>query len=540
LKSILRILILFHDSAVLYIYDNFYIRITDSAKCFTLLPRNIPRENSSPWAQKGVNMTVHTTCKPLRTLFSLLLLLCVAIFSMYGSAHAVFHGQRGDSPPSFADLADEVKHAVVNISTSRVVKGRPLQPVVPPDSPLRDFFGDDFFKRFFGGQPQGEMKTQALGSGFVIDTQGHILTNNHVIEKADEIKIKLENGKEYDAQVVGRDPKTDLALIKAPDDAELPKPVPLGDSEQLRVGDWIIAVGNPFGLGHTVTAGIISGKGRVIGAGPYDDFLQTDAAINPGNSGGPLYNMNGEVIGISTAIVAQGQGIGFAIPINVARQLLEQLKTGKVIRGWLGIAIQDVSADLAEALGLEKEGGVLVGDVLSGGPAEQSGLRRGDVIIRFNGREVENVQMFTRMVAATPPDTSVEVDVVRNGKVEAIPVSLGTMPEEVTASAPARDESLWGIKVGNLTPELSQQFGWKEDERGVVITEVDPGSPAGEAQLRAGDLIKEVNRQEIKDANEFRQAAREDRRTLLLLIKRGESTFYAVLKRQNGSPEGGS
>jgi len=224
---------------------------------------------------------------------------------------------------SVAPLVEKVKHSVVNLFTTQVIKGNPLEPFFGPDSPFREFFGDEFFKRFFGDRP---MKTQALGSGFIISEDGYIITNNHVVEKATEIKVKLDNGKEYDAKVVGRDPKTDVALIKVTPSKDFPKPARLGDSDQVNVGAWVMAVGNPFGLGHTVTLGIISAKGRVIGAGPYDDFLQTDAAINPGNSGGPLFNMEGEVIGINTAIIAQGQGIGFAIPINLVKTLLPQLK----------------------------------------------------------------------------------------------------------------------------------------------------------------------------------------------------------------------
>ena len=248
---------------------------------------------------------------------------------------------------------------MVNISTTQTLKENPMAPFLGPNSPFRDFFGDEF-KRFFGDVPQGQMKTHALGSGFIIDEDGLILTNNHVVEKADEIKIKTIDGNEYDAKVVGRDPKTDIALLQIKVKGKLPKPAKLGDSEAIRVGDWVIAVGNPFGLGNTVTAGIISAKGRVIGAGQYDDFLQTDAAINPGNSGGPLFNMNGEVVGINTAIVDQGQGIGFATPINMAKDILAQLKTGKVIRGWLGVMIQDLTPELAESFGAKETKGVVV------------------------------------------------------------------------------------------------------------------------------------------------------------------------------------
>ncbi|MEJ5348137.1 MAG: DegQ family serine endoprotease [Desulfosoma sp.] len=436
-------------------------------------------------------------------------------------------------PPSFADLADKVKDSVVNISTTQVIKGHPLQPFMEPNSPFREFFGDEFFKRFFGDMPKGSMKTNSLGSGVVIDASGLILTNNHVVEKATEIRIKLQNGKEYAAKVVGRDPKTDLALIQTEPDKNFPKPAVLGDSSALRVGDWVMAVGNPFGLGHTVTVGIISAKGRIIGAGPYDDFLQTDAAINPGNSGGPLFNMHGEVVGINTAIVARGQGIGFAIPINVAKDLLPQLRTGKVIRGWLGIMIQDVTPEIAESFNLKEAKGVLVSDVVKDSPAEKGGLQVGDIIQEFNGEEVLDAHELSRRVAATPPNSNVKIGLLRDGSKKVLTISLGTMPDEETAAAqPESVENVWGLTVQNMTKELAERFGWDASERGVIITEVEPDSPAAEARLRPGDLIKEVNRKKIQNLRDYNQAIRgvEKKSSLLLLIKRGERTFYVVLQ----------
>jgi serine protease Do len=401
-----------------------------------------------------------------------------------------------------------------------------------PDSPFRDFFGDEFFKRFFGDNPQqGEMKTHSLGSGVIIDQDGLILTNNHVVEKADEIKIILENGKEHAAKVVGRDPKTDVALIQVKPDADFPKPAIMGDSNTLRVGDWVMAVGNPFGLGHTVTVGIISAKGRVIGAGQYDDFLQTDAAINPGNSGGPLFNMNGEIVGINTAIVAQGQGIGFAIPISLAKELLPQLKTGKVVRGWLGVMIQDITPELAESFKLKESKGVLISDVVPDGPAEKSNLERGDIVTRFNGKEVENAHALSRLVAATPPDSKVSLEIIRDGKTSTLQVAIGTMPEGVGEPA-AKKAGAWGLTVQNITPELAERFGWPKNEYGVVVSDVEAGSPAAEAKLRQGDLVQEVNRRKVKNLREYNLAlgaAKKDE-SLLLLIKRGEHTFYVTLK----------
>jgi len=447
-------------------------------------------------------------------------------------AQAALPSFGAQGPPSFADLSEQVKHAVVNISTTQVVKENPMQPFFSPHSPFREFFGDEFFKRFFGDTPHGEMKTQALGSGLIMDEEGLILTNNHVVEKADEIKIKIESGKEYDAKVVGRDPKTDLALIRVTPDSAFPKPSRLGNSDSLRVGDWVMAVGNPFGLGHTVTAGIISARGRVIGAGPYDDFLQTDAAINPGNSGGPLFNMNGEVVGINTAIVAQGQGIGFAIPINVAKDILAQLKSGKVIRGWLGVMIQDITPELAQSFGIKETKGVIVADVVADGPADKADLKRGDVVLKFNGKEVENSPSLSRMVAATAPNTAVTVSVLRDGKPKEMKVTIGTMPDEAAEPPAVKKESAWGLTVQNLTPELAQRFGWSEGEKGVVISGIQPGSPGAEAKLRTGDLVKEVNRHKIQNLRDYKQALEKTKKgeSLLLLVKRGENTFYVALK----------
>jgi serine protease Do len=287
-------------------------------------------------------------------------------------------------------------------------------------------------------------------------------------------------------------------------------------------------------LGNTVTAGIISAKGRVIGAGQYDDFLQTDAAINPGNSGGPLFNMNGEVVGINTAIVAQGQGIGFATPIDMAKSILDQLKTGKVIRGWLGVMIQDITPELAESFGITETKGVIVADVLPDSPAEKDGLKRGDIVEKINGKQVENANQLSRSIAAMKPDAAVTLDVIRDGKPVTVKVTIGIMPEEIPgqkAAAP-KSESAWGITVQNVTPELAQKFGLDEKEAGVVITEVAQGAPAAEARLRQGDLIKEVNRQKIQNVRDWKQATEKMKQgePLLLLIKRGANTFYVAIK----------
>ncbi len=476
-------------------------------------------------------MMKHKDTRTQRLAAFISILVVMTFFLIMHNTQAASHAGTKEAPVSFADLADEVAHSVVNISTTQVVKGSPMQPFFEPNAPFRDFFGEDFFKRFFGDIPQGEMRTHALGSGFVIDQNGSILTNNHVIEKATEIKVKLENGKEYDAKVIGRDPKTDLALIQTKVDADLPKPVRLGDSDTIRVGDWVMAVGNPFGLGHTVTTGIISARGRIIGAGPYDDFLQTDAAINPGNSGGPLFNMKGEVIGINTAIVAQGQNIGFAIPVNMAKDLLPQLKSGRIIRGWLGVMIQDITPELAKPFGLEEAKGVVLSDVTKGSPAEKAGLKRGDVLIRFNGKKVENAHSLSRLVAGTPPDTKVKVDVIRDGKGKTIRVAIGTMSQE-EAGQLSEATMDWGLTVQDITPELARRLGLNPGEKGVVISGVEPGSLAAKAGLRRGDVIKEVHRRSIQNLNDYNRAiekAKQDK-ILLFLVKRGGGTLYVVLE----------
>jgi serine protease Do len=463
-------------------------------------------------------------------LFCFVIFCFVSVFASLNASVAFAY----QAPASFADLADGVKDVVVNISTTQVLKENPMQPFMGKDSPFREFFGDDFYKRYFGDNPQNQMKTHALGSGFIIDEDGTILTNNHVVEKADEIKIKTAAGKEYDAKVVGRDPKTDIALIKISADGKSLKAAKLGDSEAIRVGDWVMAVGNPFGLGNTVTAGIISAKGRIIGAGPYDDFLQTDAAINPGNSGGPLFNMNGEVVGINTAIVAQGQGIGFATPINLAKEILTQLKTGKVTRGWLGIMIQDITPELAESFGITETNGVIVGDVVADSPAEKAGLKRGDIVKSLNGKAVDNAHSLSRAVAAMGPESTATLEVLRDGKSKEIKLTIGTMPEEMADQkrGGSKSETAWGVTVQNLTPELARKFSLDDNETGVVITDLQPGTPAAEARLRPGDVIKEVNRQKIQNVRDYKQTIQKMKKgeTLLLLVKRGANTFYLALK----------
>ena len=401
-----------------------------------------------------------------------------------------------------------------------------------PVNPFRDFFGEDFFDKFFGNSPRRELKQKSLGSGFVIDREGYILTNNHVVEKASSIKVKLSDEKEYDAKIIGRDPKTDIALIKIDVNHELPSAI-FGDSDKLEVGDWVVAIGNPFGLEHTVTAGIVSAKGRVIGAGPYDDFIQTDASINPGNSGGPLLNLKGEVVGINTAIVSGGQGIGFAIPINVVQGLLPQLKSkGKIARGWLGVVIQKITPEIAKSFGLKEAEGALVSDVMEDGPAEKAGIKRGDVIISFNGKKIKDNEMLPRLVAATEIGKKAKVEIIRDGKPAGIEIVIGELPEEgLKASKKPEVEKDFGLVVQDITPEIAKHLNLK-DRSGVIATDVAPGSPAGDADIRSGDIIKEISRKPIRNMADFKAAMKNAniKEGIVILVKRENTTFYTVVR----------
>ncbi|MCD6255791.1 MAG: DegQ family serine endoprotease [Deltaproteobacteria bacterium] len=433
--------------------------------------------------------------------------------------------------PSLSSIVSKVAPAVVNISTVRVVRG--------PGPVFKYFFGPfeegdpfkEFFERFFGDIPQREFRQKSLGSGFIISKDGYILTNNHVVEKATEIRVRLLNKEQFEAKVIGRDPKTDIALIKIKANHSL-SAATLGDSDALRVGDWVIAIGNPFGLGHTVTVGIISAKERIIGAGPYDNFLQTDAAINPGNSGGPLVNLEGEVVGINTAIVAQAQGIGFAIPINMAKYILSQLKErGKVMRGWLGVMIQEVTPEIAHALGLKEVKGALVADVTPGSPADKADIRRGDVIIEYNGKKIEEMNELPRLVANTPVGKSVPIKIWRNGKIKQLTVKVGELEEKVAKGERRYAPQDLGLKVEELTPYLAQRLGVKRIH-GVVITYVVQGSPAHEAGLSRGDIILKINRHPIEDLNDYQDIINSAKPgdTLLFLIERREGTLFVALK----------
>jgi serine protease Do len=432
------------------------------------------------------------------------------------------------APGSFSRLAKNASPSVVNISTVKVIKGRGQLSPFGPDDPFRDFFD-----RFFRDQMPKGFKQRSLGSGVIIEKDGFILTNNHVVEKTDEIKVTLADKTEFTAKIIGRDPKTDLALIKIESDRAL-IPLPLGDSDKLEVGDWVIAIGNPFGLGHTVTAGIVSAKYRKIGAGSYDNFIQTDASINPGNSGGPLLNTAGEVIGINSAIFSQSGGsvgIGFAIPINMAKDLLPQLKKGKVVRGWLGVMIQKVTPDLKEKLNLKEEKGALVADITAGGPAEGAGIKRGDVIISFDGKEIKEMNELPFVVASTSVGKVVTVEVIRKGRTKSFQVKLGELKEEKEPQVLSKAKPKLGMTVEEITPELARNFGLS-DTIGLVIVNVETNTPAAEAGMRPGDIILELDQDPMKDLAQFNKKflGYKEGDTILFLVKRRGATIYLTLK----------
>ena len=466
------------------------------------------------------------------------ILICMALAGslLFGIGVARDVSAQTGIPDSFAELVAKEGHVAVNISSTKVVKGfRRSFPF--PGREFRDFFGEDFFRRFFGEIPERELRQRSLGSGVVVSEDGYIVTNNHVVADAEEIVVTFSENERYEAKIIGRDPKTDLALIKIQVDKPI-RAARLGDSDKLRVGDWVVAIGNPFGLGNTLTAGVVSAKGRVIGAGPYDNFIQTDASINPGNSGGPLFNLDGEVIGINTAIFTQSGGnigIGFAIPINMAKSVMSQLKEkGRVVRGWLGVVIQTVTPEIKEKFGLKTAEGALVGEVTNGGPAEKGGLRRGDVIITFDGKKVETMNSLPPIVAETPIGKDAEIMVIREGKEKTLRVKIGELPEEPRVAAttmPEIEESL-GLSVQELTPELAESLGL-EGEKGVVVSSVRRGSPASEAGLQRGDLIQEIERESIEGMDDYTRIMRESasKDQILMVVRHEGHTRYVVLRR---------
>jgi serine protease Do len=446
---------------------------------------------------------------------------------LHTTAHAF------SAPESFSELAEAVKPGVVNIRTVKTIKG---------GSPVfKHFFGnpfggnqnpfDEFFGPFQGDGHQRDFKQRSLGSGFLIDNEGFIVTNNHVIEDADQIKVILSDDREFDAELVGRDPKTDLALIQIKGAKDL-NPLEFGDSEDLKVGTWVVAIGSPFGLEQTVTAGIVSAKGRIIGSGPYDDFIQTDASINPGNSGGPLLNMDGEVVGINTAIIASGQGIGFAIPISMAKGIIDQLKDkGEVTRGWLGVGIQDLTPDLAEYYGLKAEKGVLVTQVFEGDPADKAGIQVNDIILTVDGEQVATGRELSSRIANTPVGHNTKIDLIRDGKKKTLTVTLAKRDddEKVVASQSRNSDEL-GIEVTDLNSDIARRFGIGENEKGVLVTDVKDNSDAQNADVRPGDIIKEINRSVVEDKNDFISLIKKnkDSKIVQLLIKRRNAGYLVV------------
>jgi serine protease Do len=444
---------------------------------------------------------------------------------------------------AFEEAAAKVNAAVVPIFSEQVVEER--GPFSMPNDQFHDFFGDEFFRRFFGSPRDGEerQRVRGLGSGVIMSKDGYILTNNHVVREADKVTVMLGENKKYTAKIIGTDPATDLAVIKI-DATNLPAAA-LGNSDEVRIGQWVIAVGNPFELLHTVTAGIISAKGRST-AGlnlAYQDFIQTDASINPGNSGGALADLDGNVIGINTAISTPSGGsvgIGFAIPINMAKQVMDELVSqGKVTRGYLALMPQDIDENIAKAWKLKSTEGALVGDVTANGPADKAGIRRGDVITSFNGKKIQNSAQLRQTVAQADPGTTAKITLVRDGREMPLSVVLGERPKDLGSRSDQEEEApeettgeKLGLSVQTLTADVARQLGYRNEE-GVVVSGVTSGSPAAEAGLRRGDLIKEVNRSEVTTAQEFKRLVARvpsGDSVVLLVNRRGQNTFYAAIQ----------
>lgn len=438
-----------------------------------------------------------------------------------------------ESSKAFSEIASSISPSVVNISTTKVMR-RELAPFF--DEPFSEFFSP--FRDF---KMPKKWKEQSLGSGVIVSPDGYIITNNHVIEQADEIRVTLFDKRSFKAKVIGVDNKTDVAIVKI--DADNLFAVQWGDSDKLQVGEFVLAIGNPYGLSHTVTMGIISAVGRAnVGIADYEDFIQTDAAINPGNSGGPLVNTKGELIGINTAIFSRSggyQGIGFAVPSNMARLVMDQLVSkGKVTRGWLGVTIQEITPELSQKFGLRTSKGALIGDVAKGSPAEKSGLRRGDVILEFNGKKVSDVGNLRNMVAQSKVGIQIPITILRAGKEYTVHVTTSELPKELAETTPgnlpedAVREGLSGLNVIELTREISRQLGLPLDEKGVVIVRVEPGSSIEDAGLRKGDVIQEIDRKKIAGIGDYTRtvASIQSGDTVLMFINRDGKKFYVTVK----------
>ena len=431
-------------------------------------------------------------------------------------------------PDTFVELIKREKPSVVNISTTQMINRRKYHPWDLKDKRGNPF--DDFFNKFFEEMPKGELKRQSLGSGFIISNDGYILTNCHVVENATKITITLSDEREYEAIVVGRDPKTDIALIKIPSNGNLPLAY-LGNSDSLEVGEWVIAIGNPFGLAHTVTAGIVSAKGRVIGIGSYDNFIQTDTSINPGNSGGPLFNTNGEVVGINTAIVAAGQGIGFATPINMAKEILKSLKEeGRVTRGWLGVNIQPIDVTIAKTFNLTNTKGALVGDVIADAPAEKAGIKRGDVIIQFNGKNIDSYHDLPRIVGNTRVGEIVDVVVIRNGEQNVLKVLITELKDIPVIKSSVQISDRLGLIVSDIDPLEAKELNIPSE--GIIVKEIKRGSLSDEYDLRVGDIILEINKKKISGVEDYKKVLKkaEEEKNLVMLIVREGRSFYLSIK----------
>jgi serine protease Do len=449
----------------------------------------------------------------------------------------VWNGPLPESPqspalPSLAPLTEKLKPLVVSIQTTQAAGGD-------------DDEGPDFFHRFFGGPEERSERRRSLGSGFIISADGHCITNYHVVKGATDVTIKLDDGREFKADVIGRDSKTDVALLrmrKAPRNLPIAR---LGDSDKLRVGDWIIAIGNPFGLGHTVTAGIVSAKERFFGAGPYDDFIQTDASINPGNSGGPLFNAQGEVVGVSAAIIQGGQGIGFAIPINIVKRVVQQLEAkGAVTRGWIGVDIQEMTPDLAQAFKLERSDGALIAQVERGGPASKAGIEPGDVIVSWGGKPVREANRLPLLVAETVPGNKVNVDVMRKGQKRSAQVLVGTLHEAnderenvvgreaaVVPPSDRRHGGRLGIQAHDLTPEVARRLGISGVKTGVLVLGVAPGG-AAEGVLDSGDVIVEADGRTVTTTGALSAMVDQKKSgdVVLLRVRRSKQLVFAAVR----------
>ncbi len=445
--------------------------------------------------------------------------------------------------PELADLAAEAGKSVVNISTSKTVSS----PRMPrgfhnapkgQDNPFGDFF--DQFEKFFGQPRRGPQKQQSLGSGFIISADGFIVTNNHVVAEADEVEVILQGeDTPYKAEIIGRDPETDLALIKIETDKKLPV-LRFGNSEKARVGEWVMAIGNPFGLDHTVTTGIISAKGRVIGAGPYDDFIQTDASINPGNSGGPLLNMDGEVVGINTAIVATGQGIGFAVPSNIAKEVIPQLRDHqKVQRGWLGVSIQNLDANSAKALGLDESSGALVANVTAGDPADKAGVRTGDVILAVDDEKVEDAGDLTRIIAQHEPGATITLSVWRKGDTMDLRVKLGERDLDKVSEmrgmphgdGEGQQEAALGLTLRPVLEDEAKALGMRKPE-GLLVLDVAADSVAEKGGIRTGDVLLEANQHELGSVSDLEKIIDKEGKkkgVVMLLVTRDGHNFFKTL-----------